>query len=107
MSETRFTPGPWSIAPAPSEADLLEIVSEYSELPAGRKAANWIAECDAGGLDEDLEQNWANAHLIAAAPALYAALDRLTRVFGGVLSPTQMNAMVAAQAALSQARGEG
>lgn len=79
------TPRPWAIAPHPDDAERLEIVSEYSEFPGGRKVANWIAECDAGtdsSMAEDelqhaLDQNKANARLIAAAPELLDALNGL------------------------------
>lgn len=68
-----YTPGPWSIAPAPDDAEVLDIVSDYSELPGGRKAAHWIAELDAGGIDDNRDQMRENARLIAAAPDLLVA----------------------------------
>jgi hypothetical protein len=76
------TPGPWEIAPHPDDAEVLEIVSEYSEQPGGRKVANWIAQCDAGidnddDFDVQLQRNKANARLIAAAPELLAELKNI------------------------------
>lgn len=76
------TPGPWSIAPHPDDAEMLEIVADYSELPEGRKVATWIAELDAGGVDDDLEVLKANADLISAAPDLLAALRAYVDWFG-------------------------
>lgn len=62
--EAKATKGPWDIAPTVEDSELLEIVADYSDLPGGRKSAHWIAELDAGGLDNNIEQMHANAHLI-------------------------------------------
>jgi hypothetical protein len=48
----------------------ISVVSEYSRKGA-RRTANWIAECDLQ--DDRVEENHANARLIAAAPELLAA----------------------------------
>jgi hypothetical protein len=82
----RHTPGPWSVAPYPEGAELLEVVADYSELPGGRKSAHWIAELDAGGIDDDRETNAANARLIAAAPELLEALKDASRTLKTCLS---------------------
>jgi hypothetical protein len=72
------TKGPWEIVPYSYEEERLQIVSEYQELGGGKRRANWIAECD---LQDDQEENKANARLIAAAPELLTelkwALERL------------------------------
>jgi hypothetical protein len=87
---TAHTPGPWIIAPYCHGDELLEIVAEYQELPGGSKVAHWIAECDAGcdfgdDREEVLGRNVANAHLIAAAPDLLAALKALRADVVGAL----------------------
>ena len=64
------TRGPWEIAPAPDDAEMLEVMSDYSEDGLGRKWARWIAQVDADGLDGDHDEMRANARLIAAAPDL-------------------------------------
>lgn len=67
--ETRFTPGPWN-------AKVDELVPErgavYVEGPEG-----WDRQsiCDCRYSDEGVERDEANAHLIAAAPDLYGALE--------------------------------
>lgn len=61
-SETRHTPGPWMVDPI-SDA----VVSRLSTDPDGRRPTHWIAECD---LQDDAQENHANARLIAAAPEL-------------------------------------
>jgi hypothetical protein len=105
--KTSFTPGPWTY--------------EEDRLVYGDK---FIADCEFGGLhpgDPSINEQIANAHLIAAAPELYKALvdgaealkdiinaaenggqyrtDEMDGIFGGVLS--QM------QDAIAKARGEG
>jgi hypothetical protein len=87
MSVT-FTKGPWMVAPHPDDAEMVEIVTEYSERPDGGKQAHWIAECDAGvdttmSDDEQLaaiDENIANARLIATAPELREALMDLVAI---------------------------
>ena len=118
-----FTPGPWSIAPHDEDEERLQVVAQYQLLPnLGGEQAHWIAECD---LQEDPEENKANARLIAAAPNLFnaAELSELPQKhwdecgFCGVTSfgpdgcPTYYNlkrdAEIARQAALAKARGDG
>lgn len=97
MSETKWTPGPWSTHP--------------EELRGGRY---WVIdgpvdvqdpECDEPLAIHEIDNGKANAHLIAAAPDLYAALEKL---LAKVECGTALNCAVcdAARAALSSARGE-
>lgn len=94
MSETKFSKGPWSVAPV--------------DLRDGR----YWSVCtvpDAEAIDIHEEDNGhANAHLIAAAPDLYAALsqivDSVARTASGEVCQT--SDFTAARAALSRARGE-
>lgn len=86
MSEPRHTPTPWAIAPHPDDAELVEIVADYSELPGGRKVAHWIAECDAGCDDGDhaeaIATNIANAQFIVQAVNAHDALLAALREYG-------------------------
>ncbi len=59
----KHTPTPWEIAPAPDDAESLDIVSEYKVEGFG-PSANWIAGCDLQG---DPEENRANAEFIVRA----------------------------------------
>lgn len=61
MSETGWTPGPWGIGDG----------NEVFAVGAGRSVALVCAH----------SEGEANAHLIAAAPDLYEALDRAARTF--------------------------
>ena len=80
MSETRHTPGPWTVWNAYSNRD---------ELFALRIGPNYEGGIE-GAEGYDLRTTEANAHLISAAPEMYEAL----RDTAGI------------RAALSKARGE-
>jgi hypothetical protein len=97
MSEPKFTKGPW-------EVDL----SSPLDPKVATSLGGWIAT----------ELDWplspvaadANAHLIAAAPELYAALerlvDRLDSHFGGPSRSSDWEEQEDARKALAKARGE-
>lgn len=103
MTETKFTPGPWR---AFKNSSFWEIVSDEGQigdvcasdfLGDGTQAPNPVAA--------------SNAHLIAAAPELYAALEAYHFHFGPLednymLHPDARNCMKLAIAALAKARGE-
>lgn len=66
MTETKFTPGPW-------EALFDKRRDNYSIFGGASKGArHWIANTKCESTPRD---HAANAHLIAAAPELYAALE--------------------------------
>ena len=73
MSEQAFTPGPWSVGTSDA-ADYMGIMptSSYYVEAAGHEV---ICELDSCGVSEGSEQRAANARLIAAAPAMLAALE--------------------------------
>jgi hypothetical protein len=98
----QFTPGPWSVQD-PLGPEQLSIV-------AGDAPATWvdIAQIGVDPLEDyspTAAQAHANAHLIAAAPALYEALLDLATAesTGIVLHETRLKAL----RALRLARGEG
>lgn len=66
-SEQRFTPGPWHAHPVSTRHGL-----PYSPVVAKTLLARVYSEAYG-----DHEQSEANAHLIAAAPELYAAVENL------------------------------
>lgn len=103
MTETTFTPGPWSIVDRPDLAfrfgtdDGWEIVVEVGN----DKQRRGVAICP--GLQ-------ANAHLIAAAPDMYAALVTIERdarpINWDEFDDSEADAWRVVTAALAKARGE-
>jgi len=74
MSETKFTPGPWEF-----NVDAVHGWSIFQKnSPASRQQTG--SPDDEGGVVGTSEWTWLeprNAHLIAAAPDLYAALESI------------------------------
>lgn len=103
MAELKFTPGPWLVRePNPYTATIVKELS-----PAHVRII--------ASLIETSEQCVADAHLIAASPTLYTALENLLDRYRDLVSSgdcgfwdaeeeTQVKAAVAA---LASARGEG
>ncbi|NIH74463.1 hypothetical protein FHV99_001670 [Ochrobactrum sp. P20RRXII] len=101
MSKTKFTPGPWEAG----RADVASIVDgvdskwiygggEYCAIASGRVTGSW-------------ETVMANAHLIAAAPELYEALEASNEKIRTLLFDGDDHPLVSAnKAALAKARGE-
>lgn len=97
MSEPKFTPGPWKIS---------EYRNGHSMIIEG--SDEWdVAEVGYPNRDP-------NAHLIAAAPDLYKALEQLEPYLDAiicyastVLEHKPNGFVLDAQAALRKARGEG
>ena len=85
MSKTKFTPGPWLFSSYKSGTSV--IVIDGKEF--GVATVNY-------------PNRDANAHLIAAAPDLYEALDNLENDDGSIPD----HAWKLVQAALAKARGE-
>jgi len=81
------TPGPW-------EKRHLRV----------QKEGNYIADCDAGYLFSD-EEKHANARLIAAAPALLAALETIHEAGRMSDQPRAVYCSLIAQDALNAANG--
>ena len=103
MSEPKFTPGPWEI-----EEDLFDHDWAIS-APKWGALARVVAEMDDDGTGKSWtksETGEANAHLIAAAPDLYYALDCILKEL-----PTKRDWLdpvteAMAKQALKAARGE-
>lgn len=97
MSAPGTTPGPWKAC-------------EHPEGRAGIRAVNgskMVARCEAmfGRGHVDASEWEANAHLIAASPALYEALE-IAMEYVNWLPPEGREAFKACAAALAIARGE-
>lgn len=84
MSTPKHTPGPWTL-----ERDRAKSLSIYASSTFVGEVYNEV--------DEPSAQENANAHLIAAAPAMYALLEQISklrkdwRVVGGLPSTEYMD----------------
>ena len=94
MSETKFTPGPWFVTHAATKDGL-------SRIDDGRTSLE--------RLHPFYLEAW-DAHLCAAAPDLYAALETFVLDYAEGWQEAQNIAppdrIIAARAALAKARGE-
>lgn len=111
MNETKFTPGPWNVWIGSGDWGMPITHTVY----VGSDPYNNVGEiCSiysvqpycAGASKKDKQRHLegrANAHLIAAAPDLYEALDNLENDDGSIPD----HAWKLVQAALAKARGEG
>jgi hypothetical protein len=98
-NEKKWSEAPWTVAVPESKAERQKLyvrcALRLDGAPAGIAVAHVTSA--AGFAERD-----ANAHLIAAAPELYEALDAFMRL--GTMD--DQSAIDAARAALSKARGE-
>ena len=95
--QPKWTKGPWPIKPT-GDFKRIVIGDGLVDGPGGYEVAEVYSD------DCDRDEALANAHLIAAAPDLYAALDGLLGLLdaGSLYEPQAY----AARAALAKARGE-
>ena len=102
MADPKFTPGPW-------ETDA---PYDFVTQVWGRGGKVQVADLDIPGDSLCSEEQEANAHLIAAAPELYEALEdalAVLRVYqndGAVVSHRGQGIGVICDEALALARGE-
>jgi len=101
MSETKFTPGPWEVRLDDSTfGPKLEIHQEGAENRVP------ICERDLGFNDDVDEESKANAHLIAAAPEMYEAIEGLLNVISETRGEDARQAVIKANEVLAKARGD-
>ena len=93
MSEPKFTPSPWEV-----DEPIKSIAT--GELMYHVKGPNLITDFEDWGFTK------ADAHLIAAAPELYEALEFLLTCKHGEFCEHYREAEFKAKAALAKARGE-
>lgn len=102
MSETKFTPGNWTIEDVTTRGEGWAIASDHDfPTSTGKTYRKYVAQFASAG----------DASLIAAAPDLYAALVEarwLLRAICGTDGnyPDEKKIIAAATAALAKARGE-
>ena len=118
MSETKFTKGPWGIEYDGHEANIIGPVPYTSDQRDIAYVNSEVGDIDGFACGVTAQ---ANAHLIAAAPELYAALDNLRFLvanygdFSNGVSHNgvdegrlhAMELVIQANKALKKARGEG
>lgn len=110
MTETKFTPGPWHVPTGPF----------VGGLSVETRADDYFIKCPGSGgamsltqtvckLDWSGTEEWeANAHLIAAAPEMYEALDDIVSSWSDTdnIDEDEYLRRISARAALAKARGE-
>lgn len=103
-----FTPGPWeacngaSLTINESEEAIPDHVRRRFVDEQGRRVTQFVATCNT-----NLAESRANAHLIAAAPDLLAALKAMMDgAYGNPAFPDE-NALVEEEAAKAIAKAEG
>lgn len=100
--ETKFTPGPWKVEPVNYDGDGGTLVRFNGVCIANVWGVLEYRQVD--------EESSANAHLIAAAPELYEAMEDLLTVladrkYKGFEARLESHSRIA-RAALAKARGE-
>lgn len=105
MSEARHTKGPWDVKRARFLSDGGYDYGIIATIDGTRRCIAETFEVIAdGGRTAPAE---ANAHLIAAAPELYEALEKMVRAaMYGSFNTVDSHPLPLARAALSKARGE-
>ena len=101
MTKAQHTPGPWKLGKRLPEGSISIDADDHQMLAT----CVWVMS-DAEFLGETSPECEANAHLIAAAPELLAALEELlaTAEFKGV-NVWDIDAVTKSRAAISKAKG--
>lgn len=94
---SKHTPGPWTANKPTRDNGRAEI---HAGCMLVAQAFNWMLDAEGD------EQCWADARLIAAAPDLLEALERLL-ADADVRDAAEAGALKQARAAITKATGEG
>ena len=96
-TQSKHTPGPWEVV----GSRICTVANDIERIT--------LAKTEPGGAFAMSEQQEANAHLIAAAPAMYEALQIMVRAANvDEIDPLVMFASIErAKGALAQAEGRG
>lgn len=110
MTDAKYTPGPWSVGHTNPKDYGGGIIHYYTSVHvgSGTNRSNALATVGMGGPGATVstpETVQANARLIAAAPELYAALERFMEIYNEGQLPSR-DALEMAEAALAKVSGE-
>jgi hypothetical protein len=83
QSECSHTPGPWMVGNVGQREDPRMV---YCDDSLGSR----VADCSTSGHGLTVEQDLANARLIAAAPEMYTILDELEEALDKEIYPEQV-----------------
>ena len=101
--KTKFTPGPWAYRP--NEYDDWGVVKSPDGLPVAQACVGrWSKDFDKHRT-EGTDPAEANARLIAAAPELLAALERMFNMSPPEIHGSPGSAIEQARAAIAKAKG--
>lgn len=115
LMAVRFTPGPWIQSRHDTNSGRVITLTAHAERPYGVAADSErcrdtyqfaIAYVGKHKCHFSADESAANAHLIAAAPEMYAALDAFLDNFNAELDDDQCEVYDQAMKALAKARGE-
>ena len=98
MSETKWTPGPWSVA---GTCTVYAVSEDGVNIFDAQVQPGY-----AGDRRTPVNEITANAQLIAAAPELYEALEKMVEDDFKSGAPDHYQRTASARAALAKARGE-
>lgn len=102
MSETKWTPGPWKVRLVERDGELRDCFVQAPDVNGYPYAAEILGDDEYREQSGGMLRKKADAHLIAAAPDLYAAL-KMAQLW---LDVDGRYDMLPINAALSRARGE-
>lgn len=74
-TQPKFTPGPWVVCSVEGDDSIVSAEQDRAAMP--HEEPSIIGEINLAGDGIDVDVGMSNAHLIAAAPDLYAALEQL------------------------------
>ena len=107
MNIKKYTPGPWTLETVTTAVGICHKIGPFPPRrpdDVTTRSACLYADYPSGcnPADEELK---ANARLIAAAPELLEALERMLEVFGDGLTAGESDTCDAARAAIAKAKG--
>ena len=105
MSKPKFTPGPWRYSTPGCEDMDTKIWLDNNRMIGEVRGWGWLEKAHG---NQAIAVQTANGQLMAAAPELYEALERMTRLLreNYQLDDLAEQVIAKAQAALKKARGK-